>query len=67
MKNSIKIFIYELYDNIILIYNTNTFLFFETAADNLLESFYNTRPVSKAAWMVEMEMEQSEICFARNT
>ena len=67
MKSSINIFIYELYDNVILIYNTNTFLFFETAADNLLESFYNTRPVSKASWMVEMEMEQSEICFARNT
>ena len=67
MKNSINIFIYELYDNIILIYNTYTFLFFETAADKLLDSFYNTRWVSKAVWMVEMEIERSEICFARNT
>ena len=32
MKNSINILIY---DNINLIYNTYTFLFFETAADNL--------------------------------
>ena len=33
----------------------------------LLDSFYPARRVSNTSWMVEMEMEASEICFARNT
>ena len=64
MKKSINI-----YDYVNLIFNTYTTLF-ETAADNLymlFDSFYHASWFSKTSWMVEMEMEGSEICFARNT
>ena len=64
MKNSINI-----YDNVNLIFNTYTFLFLKLLLIILLllDSFYVARRVSKTAWIVEMEMEGSEICFARNT
>ena len=64
MKKSINI-----YDNVNLIVNTYTFLFSKLLLIifMLLDSFYHARRVSKTAWMDEMEMEGSEICFARNT
>ena len=64
MKNSINI-----YDNVNLIFNTYTFLFLKLLLTifMLFDDFYYTRRVSKTAWMVEMEMEGSEICFTRNT
>ena len=61
---------FNIYDKVNLIFNTYTFLFFESAADNLyvVGQLYHARRVSKTAWMVaEMEMEGSEICFAPNT